>query len=84
MPNVTPAKLRALAFKLADEWAVRCIECNCCPAGERDRAAGEYREWWLPDRNDAARADVLEALRYCVARRLMVWHRRAGIIARAQ
>lgn len=78
-----PAQLRAMAFKLADESAVRCIECACSPVGPRDHPDG-YSLWVLPPKDDEARADVMEALRYCVARRLMRWHRSAGIIARVQ
>jgi hypothetical protein len=77
---MTPAKLRALAFELADEHALGTITSLCSPADEAAADGYSHRAWFMPGRNDEGRGDILESLRYLVARKLVIVNRRARIV----
>lgn len=82
-----PRSLRALAFKLADENAICTVHSACAPADDFNAdewKTGCHRAWFLPGPNDEGRADILEAVRYGVARGIFVRNRRAGLVVIAR
>lgn len=77
-------KTLRLALKLADDNAVMTVHSLCSPADDWNDdagASGFHRAWFLPGPNDEGRADVLESVRYGVARGLFVRNLRARTVS---
>lgn len=75
-----PRSLRALAFKLADENALGTITSFCVPADKAAADGYSHRAYFMPGKNDEGRADILEAIRYGIARGFFIRNRSAGLV----